>query len=263
MKQLGKIILSMKIFFILIYLGLNIVDVLAQFDDPSLYIEIKKIEDLPSDFPSNCIVREYWPSAIAGDYIFYPDGSFIFQDLSGASTSYSVGIWLIDKDNIKINTHKIVGSRPIGEPLNPEVSYADNPDVLYEFETYEDFEYWINEEKILSLKDFFLSGDPWLLTHRQACTFKVNVDEYSIPGQYKQASCKKLNNNDLKDLDKQELRLMRNEIFARYGYKFKSIDLQKYFISKDWYHGYATNVDKYLTDIEKQNIELISKFEQK
>ncbi len=33
-----------------------------------------------------------------------------------------------------------------------------------------------------------------------------------------------------------ELRLLRNEIFARHGHSFNSSDLQKYFKSKDWYN---------------------------
>lgn len=58
-----------------------------------------------------------------------------------------------------------------------------------------------------------------------------------------------------------ELRLMRNEIFARHGYIFKSEDLNKYFSSKRWYKPALNNVDSTLTEIEKINIKLISKFE--
>jgi hypothetical protein len=54
---------------------------------------------------------------------------------------------------------------------------------------------------------------------------------------------------------------MRNEIFARYGYKFKSNDLKNHFRRKNWYYGYSSNVDMYLTDIEKSNIKLIIEFE--
>ncbi|MGY3793655.1 YARHG domain-containing protein [Aquimarina sp. 433] len=57
-----------------------------------------------------------------------------------------------------------------------------------------------------------------------------------------------------------ELRLLRNEIFARKGYVFKDVILNDYFLKKNWY---KPNEQKeiILTDIEKQNIELIKKVE--
>lgn len=59
-----------------------------------------------------------------------------------------------------------------------------------------------------------------------------------------------------------ELRLLRNEIFARKGYVFKDAILNDYFLKKNWY---KPNKQKeiILTDIEKQNIELIKKVEKK
>lgn len=58
-----------------------------------------------------------------------------------------------------------------------------------------------------------------------------------------------------------ELRLMRNEIFARYGYIFKSEDLTEHFNSKQWYNPTKANVDDQLTAVDKSNIERILKFE--
>jgi len=58
-----------------------------------------------------------------------------------------------------------------------------------------------------------------------------------------------------------ELRLMRNEIFARYGYIFQSEELTNYFSNKRWYRARYTNIDALLTDIDKKNIKLILDFE--
>lgn len=58
-----------------------------------------------------------------------------------------------------------------------------------------------------------------------------------------------------------ELRIMRNEIFARYGYIFQSEDLKNYFNSKKWYKPALNNVNELLTEIDKKNIELIANFE--
>ncbi|MDW3195268.1 MAG: YARHG domain-containing protein [Cytophagales bacterium] len=65
----------------------------------------------------------------------------------------------------------------------------------------------------------------------------------------------------LKGKSANELRILRNEIFARYGYIFKSSDLTEYFKTKLWYKPKNTNVDDQLTDIDKSNIERILNFE--
>jgi hypothetical protein len=83
-------------------------------------------------------------------------------------------------------------------------------------------------------------------------------------GTYPFTSEKKLSNNDLSKYSKSELQLMRNEIFARYGYIFKSGGkMAEYFSKQSWYKPYHTNVDDFLTKIEKHNIELIQLAENK
>ncbi len=58
-----------------------------------------------------------------------------------------------------------------------------------------------------------------------------------------------------------ELRLMRNEIYARHGYTFSSADLQKYFGSKPWYKPLNNNATVKLSDIETFNVELLKNME--
>jgi hypothetical protein len=66
-----------------------------------------------------------------------------------------------------------------------------------------------------------------------------------------------LNSDDLKDKNINELRIMRNEIFARHGYIFNSDDLTKYFSKMDWYEPKYSNVDSLLTETDKENIQTI------
>lgn len=61
----------------------------------------------------------------------------------------------------------------------------------------------------------------------------------------------------LRHMSLTELRLVRNEIFARHGYIFKNRDLANYFSTKDWYEAKYMNVDSLLTDADKKNIKLI------
>lgn len=46
-----------------------------------------------------------------------------------------------------------------------------------------------------------------------------------------------LKDQDIEKLSKKELRLAKNEIYARHGYIFKDKSLKKYFNSTDWYNG--------------------------
>lgn len=57
--------------------------------------------------------------------------------------------------------------------------------------------------------------------------------------------------------DKVELRLMRNEILARHGYRFQSKDLKEYFGQQHWYKPGNNNAAIRLSLIEQINVELI------
>lgn len=73
-----------------------------------------------------------------------------------------------------------------------------------------------------------------------------------------------LSYEDMKNKDIGELRIGRNEIYARHGRKFASKDLQDYFVSKDWYQGIfePEEFDEgELNDFEKHNIAAIKALE--
>ncbi|CAN5425652.1 hypothetical protein BH09BAC1_BH09BAC1_16580 [soil metagenome] len=53
------------------------------------------------------------------------------------------------------------------------------------------------------------------------------------------------------------LDLMRNEIFATYGYRFKQDKWKEYFSEKPWYKAQHENVDQLLTPMDKANLETI------
>ncbi len=80
-------------------------------------------------------------------------------------------------------------------------------------------------------------------------------------GNYIIASKEKLNIEQLERMSSFELRLMRNEIYARHGYKFKTFFMSEFFNSWDWYKPTYDNVNGKLTELEKQNIKLIKAVE--
>ena len=80
-----------------------------------------------------------------------------------------------------------------------------------------------------------------------------------------ESGTKLLSTSDLQGLSVQQLRIARNEIYARHGRTFKDAELQNYFASCSWYkrnsaYNYA-NENSNLNSIEKQNIITIKNYE--
>ncbi len=77
---------------------------------------------------------------------------------------------------------------------------------------------------------------------------------------------RKLKKSDLQGLNKKQLRLARNELFARHGVVFDVADLDNYFATKSWYEPKITLEDFEaqggLSAIEEANVVLISKREE-
>ena len=87
--------------------------------------------------------------------------------------------------------------------------------------------------------------------------------EYILPN----SDTVRLTKSDLQGLSKEELRLARNEIFARHGMIFGVADLDAYFGAKSWYKPTVAYDDFYnvveMNMIEEANLVLISEVEEK
>jgi hypothetical protein len=62
-------------------------------------------------------------------------------------------------------------------------------------------------------------------------------------------------------LNERRLKLLRNEIYARQGYIFESPELMEYFRSMPWYKPDPNFTETLFSNIDKQNVELIKKYE--
>lgn len=216
---------------------------------------------IPPDFPADYVVIEEWINCTKGKYVFKSNYEFIFiHDCIGKREAYDLGKWKRKEDTIIIEVTHRIGTRPVGEPTNPEYRSAAVPEEYMVYETYVNFEIWEYDKTIIPLNDF-LHSMCRISENEKASQIEINTGSYLLPGDYKAASCKVLTEDDVKNLSKSELRLMRNEIFARYGYRFKSDDLRLYFTKKGWYSPERDNADEFLTDLEKRNIDLIRRFE--
>ena len=77
------------------------------------------------------------------------------------------------------------------------------------------------------------------------------------PGKFPEGTDRYLDMSDLEGKSPEELKIMRNEIFARHGLKFTTEAMKTYFAVQDWYTPQYNNVDSMLTDIEKANVAFI------
>lgn len=66
---------------------------------------------------------------------------------------------------------------------------------------------------------------------------------------------------ELQGKSKEELRVMRNEVFARHGKIFQNPDLSSYFTRKSWYTQDQKYSDSQLTETDKENIRIIQEQE--
>ncbi len=74
----------------------------------------------------------------------------------------------------------------------------------------------------------------------------------------------RLSEADLADLSRKDLEIMRNSIYARYGYRFNRADLFEYFSRYSWYSPTTNDMESIynrMNDNEKYNIEFIKKHE--
>lgn len=98
-------------------------------------------------------------------------------------------------------------------------------------------------------------------TARHYTLTRKNFTYLPTAGQYTESSVKLLTADDVNNLYKDELRLMRNEIYARHGYAFKVRDMRELFDNQEWYMPVSTDVRKKLTATEMKNEKMIKQFE--
>ncbi|HVW95665.1 MAG TPA: YARHG domain-containing protein [Mucilaginibacter sp.] len=87
--------------------------------------------------------------------------------------------------------------------------------------------------------------------------FSTTIDVYKF-----NASSDLLTKEQVSNMKKADIFILRNSIYARHGYSFKNQQLRAFFDRQPWYIPVSTDVKKELTGIEKANIELLLRFEQ-
>lgn len=81
------------------------------------------------------------------------------------------------------------------------------------------------------------------------------------PGDMELFESRAISEQMLRGLSLYELRLLRNEIYARHGRMFRALWLQQYFYGQEWYQPDEEFKDESVSGIDKQNVETIVKYE--
>lgn len=89
----------------------------------------------------------------------------------------------------------------------------------------------------------------------------INEKEYNINYYGDITFLDNINEYALLNLTRDELRLLRNTFYAKYGYIFISNDLNEHFNKFSWYKPQYNNVDDKLTEYDNYIVELIRKIE--
>jgi hypothetical protein len=115
---------------------------------------------------------------------------------------------------------------------------------------------------IISVLVFFISlffgvnGEIPLLS----CSEEESAHEISITTYYFNIDSL-LDEEVLKYMERDELAILRNAIFAKHGYRFKSKHYLNLFSAYDWYDPEYDDVSHLLNEIDVKNIETIKKYE--
>lgn len=150
------------------------------------------------------------------------------------------------RDYNKANKHN-------GIDLEPKGSCSIT---LSKMETYKFFDFEVKpaegKESVLNY-EFKPSGNEYQeYLKEQAESANTNYDWLST---------REVTPKDLENKTPEQLRIMRNWIYARHGYIFKSPDLTEYFSKFSWYNPTSKNVTSQLNKIELANIQAIQAYE--
>src|SRR5690349_19454793 len=90
---------------------------------------------------------------------------------------------------------------------------------------------------------------------------RIESHGQEIPGLYPFTSQRVVADADIEGKTLAELKIMRNEVFARHGHTFKGEDLKTHFAAQPWYKATTTDASPLLTTLEKQNVDFIKRWE--
>ena len=125
---------------------------------------------------------------------------------------------------------------------------------FYSAETNGEFISVISEGKRVSGLKIYKPWSPSVGKNMAEVGVRVAAIDSYYAGRYPQASHTILTAATITSYSTEQANLMRNEIYARYGFRFTKPALVAYFKNQSWYQPEDVSIDKLLTEIERKNI---------
>lgn len=188
-------------------------------------------------------VYHFGDSEWESDFVLFFGGDKFYGQLRSSAFSEDGKTWIWKYENI--NDININGNAFVSDKIHGK------------------FVVYVNESKSNGLQIY----NPWsagLEPGAYEVGLRQNLPDVYFSGKFPKASMWLLSEDDVRASSKGDLRIMRNEIYARYGLIFKAGgEMNKYFRAQKWYKGQHQNVDNFLTELERANIRLILGLERK
>ena len=132
-----------------------------------------------------------------------------------------------------------------------KASFSYDPEVILdEASWYVDWTNSREEKQTIDYGDDYV--EEWMAEEYATATEKI----YEI-----NASSQKLTKEQVENLKKGDLTIIRNTIYARHGYSFKNRPLRVFFDAQPWYIPVHADIRADFTELEKDNIQLLLKYE--
>lgn len=129
----------------------------------------------------------------------------------------------------------------------------------------------------LSNMDWSKSSGPTAVRGSVGNTYNGNSQSYTPPATSSNAApstpakdrkvmaSRQMTEGDLHGFSRSQLRILRNEVFAKYGYAFQTQDMKQHFGRVSWYRNLGKNNESVLlmmTAMEKDNVKMIKSYEE-
>ncbi len=181
------------------------------------------------------------------------DGVFEFYiDTDGEGQPTLVGYWTSYSKDAAVTKRRFVLKRKAfvynKELMLPDYDYVDYEDVQKTNEI-DSFSTEMMNENLGSDTENYQNVMYTKYASASAVVTRLNASNHLLHA------------DEVKNLKKLELEIIRNTIFARHGYSFKKKRMRQFFDSVDWYLPISNDITNELTSIERENIALIKRFE--
>ncbi|AFC26383.1 YARHG domain-containing protein [Saprospira grandis] len=205
------------------------------------------------------VVGKHYAMAYAStfeSYYFFDDGRFMYTVNSDYVPSVMTGEWSAQGNKISFKPDAHYYGKPNGPVIPPCGSSCTHADYIMEMKSYSraidpiDIKEGQGEELPFEVYEHGLKSSD-IHTFLRAKDSKRSSAEVSN---------RPLQPSELKNKSLEELRLMRNEVFAAYSYKFKDKALAAHFKAQG-FKSHSSDVTAFLSPLEKDNIALIKQVE--